>query len=114
MHGDANGKSKGLYYSYPYLPARAFSSLLLMKKTTATQRIDRIIEILFSIIAFGIIAFCIVGYIVFPDETQKNIFKCQRFETEWYRVNDDGSKESVKVPGICSADRNEKVTITIT
>lgn len=84
-----------------------------MKKSVG-ERVDKIIENLFGIIAFGVLCFFVIGYIVFPDERQKDIFKCQPLETDWYQVMEDGSKSAVKVPGICDATRGEEVTITTT
>lgn len=75
------------------------------------SKIDNIIEYIFYIIAGGVILFLIIGGIMLPNERQDNLFDYGVLETDWYRVNDDGSETPVEIPSKLDVPRGETACV---
>ena len=76
------------------------------------KSIDNILWIIFCVLAGGLMCFFVYGCVNTPSERQEHVFKYEVFNADWYQVMKDGRKVPIKVPGKCSAKRNELVTIT--
>ncbi len=53
----------------------------------------------------------IFGEIWFPSDQPKIKNSCKTYAGKWERVRQDGTYETVKIPGECAAERNEVVTL---
>jgi len=73
-----------------------------------------VVKCFFAVCAVLLLLYFVIGQIVAPDERDASSDNCRAFETQWYHVLEDGTKEPVEVPGKVSAKRGEKVTIITT
>ncbi len=73
-----------------------------------------VVKCFFAVCAVLVLLYFVIGQIVAPDERDASSDNCRAFETQWYHVLEDGTKEPVEVPGKVSAKRGEKVTIITT
>lgn len=72
-----------------------------------TNRIAKISLLLIVVIFAGFI----LGEIWLPSDQLKIKNSCKTYSGEWERVWQDGTYETVEIPGECAAERNEVVTL---
>lgn len=72
-----------------------------------TNRIAKISLLLIVVIFAGFI----LGEIWLPSDQPKIKNSCKTYSGEWERVWQDGTYETVEIPGECAAERNEVVTL---
>lgn len=58
--------------------------------------------------------FFLIGEKVLPVDIPDNDYQCEEYRGDWVRVNEDGSRVPVLVPGKCEALRGETVTVETT
>ncbi len=73
-----------------------------------------VVKCFFAFCAVMALLYFLIGQIVAPDERDASSDNCRVFESQWYHVLEDGTKEQVEVPGKVSAKRGEKVKIVTT
>ena len=71
----------------------------------------RVIKTLFTVIACGICIFFLVGEIIYPSEQDRRDSRCKVFESQWYQVKDDGSRQLMQVPGEVQPDSEGKIRV---
>lgn len=76
-------------------------------KQQKQNRIAKISLLLIVVIFAGFI----FGEICLPSDQPKIKNSCKTYSGNWERVRQDGTYETVKVPGECEAERNEVVTL---
>ncbi len=69
---------------------------------------------IFVLMVLGVILFGILGELCLPGEGVREEGRCRVLSEGWVRVLPDGSRDPVKVPGKCQADRLESVSIETT
>ena len=74
------------------------------------QKPNRIAKISLLLIVV-IFAGFIFGEIWLPSDQPKIKNSCKTYSGKWERVRQDGTYETVKIPGECAAERNEVVTL---
>lgn len=68
---------------------------------------------------FGVLVVILLGYFILgevflePDVVQGE-YRCEEFSGEWFRVNEDGTRSGIAIPGKYEAKRNEKMTVETT
>ena len=80
------------------------------KKWMNQQKPNRIAKISLLLIVV-IFAGFIFGEIWLPSDQPKIKNSCKTYSGKWERVRQDGTYETVKIPGECAAERNEVVTL---
>lgn len=58
-----------------------------------------------------VFAYFILGEIFLPPDELDNNYLCTEYTGSWERILSDGTREPVKMPGKCEADRNEVVVV---
>lgn len=58
-----------------------------------------------------VFAYFILGEILLPPDELDNNYLCTEYTGRWERILSDGTREPVKMPGKCEADRNEVVVV---
>lgn len=58
--------------------------------------------------------FFVIGERFLPSDIPDNNYQCEEYSGDWVWVKEDGSREPIRVPGKCEADRNEQVTVETT
>lgn len=71
------------------------------------------IKWIFGCMVAGVFIYFLLGEILLPKE-QLGDFSCKEFVAQWQRVNEDGTREPIRIPGKCKAARGEKVIIETT
>lgn len=69
---------------------------------------------LFAIVAFIVLVLFVIGEIIYPDERDTVNTECEVYETDWYRVFENGERTKVEVPGKVPAEFGEVVIIETT
>lgn len=69
-----------------------------------------IIKWMFGFMVVSVFLYFLLGEILLPKE-QLGDFSCQEFEAEWQRINKDGTREPIQIPGSYEAERGETVVV---
>lgn len=72
------------------------------------------IKYIFAVLIVFVMGYFILGEIFMESDTEPQEYRCEEFSGEWFRINNDGSKTSIEVPGKYKIERNELMTIETT
>jgi len=83
-------------------------------KTGLANRIMAVAPKIFGAIIILCAVFLCAGSWLLPTERDESTRGCREFETEWYHVLENGTKNPIEVPGQVPANSGELVTLTTT
>lgn len=72
---------------------------------------QKLINLIFTILFFVVAAYFVLGEVFLPPDEWGQTYACTEYTGEWERITVGGTREPVKVPGKCEADRNEMVVL---
>lgn len=71
----------------------------------------KVVKKVFVVVASIVLTFFLLGELILPDERDVVSSECSVFETDWYRILEDGERKKIEVPGKLPAEYGELVTI---
>lgn len=72
---------------------------------------QKYISCIFAALLITVFAYFILGEIFLSPDQLDNNYLCTEYTGRWERILSDGTRELVKMPGKCEADRNEVVVV---
>lgn len=72
------------------------------------------IKCVFAILVAILLGYFILGEVFLEPDVVQGEYRCEEFEGEWFRVNEDGTRSEIAIPGKYEAERNEKMTVETT
>ncbi len=75
------------------------------------NKTTKVVKILFSGMLTVVFLYMLLGQLFLPSERGKDHYVYEVFESQWYRVLEDGSKSEFSIPGDCDAKPNEIVVL---
>ncbi len=72
---------------------------------------QKIINVIFTVLVSVVFCYFILGECILPSDELDNAYICTEYSGKWERVTANGTREQIKIPGICEADRNENVVV---
>ncbi len=86
-----------------------------MKKTEKKRStIGKVLEGIFVVVVFAVLTYFVFGQLLLPIEMDSSYQRCEIFDTRWEQVFEDGTRESVEIPGECKASPGEPFVIETT
>ena len=70
-----------------------------------------ILKRLFLIAAIAVCAYLVLGQIYLSDEREKDDGTYRTYSDGWVWVKEDGTRESIEIPGKLGAERNELIVV---
>lgn len=75
------------------------------------ERLIKVLKIMFGIMFLSVMVVFVVGEIFLPVENPTESGECVLYEADWKRVRQDGTRESIELPGQYAAERGEAVRL---
>ena len=83
------------------------------KKTSGKKQYSVLTKI-FNIFTILLAIYMVFVFVVMPNEKDEEEYDCRYFESEWYRIMDDGERVLVEVPGRIDVPWGDVVTLSTT